>query len=75
MTVSELITELQKHPPDMLLYVNGYEGNGCDDLAKLLPVMVTRGGGLKGFYGGWYYGEHMDREPYGNQVPNGLLIK
>lgn len=41
MTVLELIEALQKHAPDQLVYVSGYEG-GIDDVTEVRSVDVYR---------------------------------
>ena len=52
MTVSELIAELQKHPPDSRVVVRGYEA-GVDDVAEAKDTMV-----LLNIHKEWYYGCH-----------------
>lgn len=53
MKASELIAELQKLPPDTVVYVPGYE-NGLDDITKTELVQVKRDVQLTN----WYFGDH-----------------
>ena len=41
MTAEELITQLQKLPPEMPVLVEGYE-TGFDDIVELIPEQVVR---------------------------------
>ena len=49
MTSNELITLLQKLPPDMKIVVRGYEA-GCDDISELKPLRLQKDSGAN-----WYY--------------------
>ena len=40
MTVAELIQQLQRHPPDLRVVVDGYE-NGYDDLSPEQLALIT----------------------------------
>ena len=50
-TVAEFITELQKLPPEMLVYVEGYE-SGVNDLVELDIVHIRRNTNLTEYYMG-----------------------
>jgi len=46
MTAEELITQLQKLPPETPVLVEGYE-TGFDDIVELTPEQVVRTGVLR----------------------------
>jgi len=53
MTTSELITELQKQPPDMRVVIGGYEGGVSDvDGAEVISIELNCN------IDEWYYGNH-----------------
>jgi hypothetical protein len=52
MTVSELIAELQKHPPETRVVVPGYE-DGVDDIARLWPICIAPTPNPKPYGGRW----------------------
>ncbi len=52
MTAQELITELQKYPPDTRIVVRGYE-LGYNDILKLIPMKIKLN-----VYEHWYEGAH-----------------
>jgi hypothetical protein len=49
-TVSELIEKLQNLPPDLRVFVSGYEG-GIDDLTYLVTVSVKLNVNPEHYYG------------------------
>jgi hypothetical protein len=74
MNVQQLIEELQKHPPEMRVIVNGYEGGYCDINSleqKSIRLNVHEPDC-------WYYGPHDDADhPTGSKegsVETALLI-
>lgn len=50
MTVAELIEQLQNLPPDLRVFVSGYEG-GVDDLHHLEAVFVKLNANWEHYYG------------------------
>ena len=56
MNVQQLIKELQKHPPEMRVIVNGYEG-GYGDLDSLKQKSIRLNVHSPDE---WYYGRHED---------------
>jgi hypothetical protein len=59
MNVRQLIEELQKHPPEMRVIVNGYEGGYCDtDSLKQKTIRLNVHGRCL------YYGPHDDAADY-----------
>lgn len=68
MNVRQLIEELQKHNPDDLVVVSGYEGGyrEVDVLEKMTIALDVNSS--------WYYGEHeeiisdYDREKYAQKT-------
>jgi hypothetical protein len=58
MNVQQLIEELQKHPPEMRVIVNGYEG-GYDDLASPNKQSIRLNVHPPDQ---WYYGKHDDED-------------
>jgi hypothetical protein len=52
MTITELITELQKHDPTSQVVVNGYEG-GFDDITNVTTLPLKLNVNHE-----WYYGAH-----------------
>lgn len=54
MIIKELIEELQKYNPDLLVYLSGYEG-GLDDLNYIKDAYVIRDTNKE-----WYYGRHTE---------------
>jgi len=64
MNVQQLIEELQKHPPEMRVIVNGYEGGYEDlDLPKQKSIRLNVHP-----LDQCYYGTHDDEDyPFGNE--------
>jgi hypothetical protein len=58
MNVQQLIEELQKHPPEMRVIVNGYEG-GYEDLASPHQKSIRLNVHAPDK---WYYGQHDDED-------------
>ena len=52
MTVKELITELQKQPPDTRVVVSGYE-QGFDDISRLASISIAPKPNAKEWEGLW----------------------
>ena len=52
MTVAEFIEQLEKHPSDARVVVDGYEA-GVDDLLEVKEQLLKLN-----HYEEWYYGEH-----------------
>ena len=64
MNVQQLIEELQKHPPEMRVIVNGYEG-GYNDLDSPEQKSIRLNVHLPDK---WYYGRHDDEDyPFGSE--------
>jgi len=64
MNVQQLIEELQKHPPEMRVIVNGYEGGYKDlDSPNQKSIRLNVHPPDK-----WYYGTHDDEDyPFGSK--------
>ena len=52
MTANELISELQKHPPDTRVVVSGYE-DGLDDISRVISVSIAVTPIQKPYEGRW----------------------
>lgn len=68
MTIKQLITELQKHPENTLVLVDGYE-DGYDNPKELKKIYVT---GPKIMGKCWWNGKYSD--DYNNSKDNKLAI-
>jgi hypothetical protein len=68
MNVKQLIEELQKHNPDDLVVVNGYEG-GVSEVKTLEKMVIALD-----VHDQWYYGAHeeifdeYDKEKYAQKT-------
>lgn len=66
MTVEQLIQALNNYPPNMLVYVRGYEG-GVDDVDFIEEIQVERD-----YYEEEWYGKH--NKVYEVENINGIQI-
>ena len=67
MNVKELIAELQKCDPDMMVVIHGYEG-GVNEVGLVEGVGVKLNANTA-----WYYGKH--EETFRDEKPDALVIK
>ena len=69
MTVAELIEQLSKHPPEIPVLVNGYEG-GYNTPNELCLTHVSRKENNP-----WYAGEYDDYEGIGDPIAAVVLSR
>lgn len=67
MTIQALIKELEKHPPDMLVMLPGYEGGFNDiETIELIPIKLNA-------HSDWWYGAHEKCDS--TEATNVLVLK